>query len=177
MTSAAIYNLKFSFIFSGFLSRKVAIETSFCGPKPIAPPVRNNSVFIPCHFFSCEQTGVAAKHRGSVRASHPEAPDSNLGAPDFLTIEISSAASRKCCLEKWTATEQKKSCEQTVRWLNQSQMKLTVNHLLDKSNAGSSSSRSCRAICSPDGVPKVLIMLPFAWGMCCKNLWISCSCM
>ena len=42
----------------------------------------------------------AAMHRGSIRASHPAAPGSNLGAPDFLSIEISSIALRKMLLRQ-----------------------------------------------------------------------------
>ena len=46
------------------------------------------------------QEGGGGKQRGSVRASHPPASGLNLGAPDFLTVEILSAALKKLCLEK-----------------------------------------------------------------------------
>ena len=75
--------------------------------------IRDSKLF--AMIFSYGKAWGAALHRGSVRASHPAAPGLNLGAPDFLSIEISSVASRKCRLGKWTATEPKKTRKSSRR--------------------------------------------------------------
>ena len=53
--------------------------------------------------YLLSQNGGSAQHRGSIRASHPAAPGSNLDAPKIYQMDFRAQRSETCRLEQWTA--------------------------------------------------------------------------